>query len=166
MHTPIFAVGLLAESARAARFGLYPIWRATSKIRWRVSSLMPPRPCRARSTVPLDTFAMSAIRWVPVRLFIIAVLSYVSWAVYVPRIGRDSSFPGPRSSTARIRPVGALHLSHCFSKFQCNNIRVLYLNISSIRREIMELTTSCSQAGPRFQGASGNKLFDLQVEAH
>src|SRR5580700_5424195 len=34
-------------------------------MRLRVASLMPPRPCNARSTVPMDTFAISAIRWIP-----------------------------------------------------------------------------------------------------
>src|ERR1700692_1394797 len=34
-------------------------------MRLRVASLMPPRPCNARSTVPIDTFAISAIRWIP-----------------------------------------------------------------------------------------------------
>src|SRR6185312_2347737 len=34
-------------------------------MRCRVASLIPPRPCNARSTVPIDTFAISAIKWIP-----------------------------------------------------------------------------------------------------
>src|SRR5580704_16595181 len=34
-------------------------------MRLRVVSLMPPRPCSARSTAPIETYAISAIRWIP-----------------------------------------------------------------------------------------------------
>src|SRR5437588_13121200 len=65
MHTPTRALALANDKARAARFGLYPICRATCRILCRVESLIPPRACNARSTVPIDTFAISAIRWIP-----------------------------------------------------------------------------------------------------
>src|SRR5213079_1627669 len=36
-------------------------------MRCRVESLIPARPCSARSTVPMDTCASSAIKWIPRR---------------------------------------------------------------------------------------------------
>src|ERR1700739_721459 len=96
MHTPIRTVALATERARAAKLGVYPICRAISKMRCRVASLMPPRPCSALSTVPMETCAMSAMRWIPRRclaMFMLAtILRQLSQTAHVKR--RDALISG------------------------------------------------------------------------
>src|SRR5881296_1312663 len=69
MQTPMDIESGPVDSARAARFGLYPSCRAIARTRLRVSSLTRPRLCIARSTVPSDTLANLAISRSPM-LFI------------------------------------------------------------------------------------------------
>src|SRR3984885_15083955 len=133
MQTPIRTPVLEADKARAARFGVYPICRAIRRIRWRVDSLIPFRPCKARSTVPIDTFANSAIWWIPLLSFFIqsaphprrrpaVILRYTiaAWQRIRFRV-RCRCYTQALSNRTGIAPRGA--------KFMFRSLRVLYVTV-------------------------------------
>ena len=67
------------DSAFAAEFGLYPTLSAMARIRFSTSERTPPRPCKARSTVPRDTFAYSAISLIVADIVLFVFLS-LGWS--------------------------------------------------------------------------------------
>src|ERR1700733_5960421 len=73
-------------------------------MRCRVSSLIPARPCNARSTVPMDTSAISAINWIP-RLFFFIRASDLDHAAALRLVSNDNVY-----TTLGLAPVVA-HLT-------------------------------------------------------
>src|SRR5713101_7002904 len=126
MQTPTDALARATDKARAARFGVYPICCATCRIRCRVASLIPPRPCRARSTVPIETLASSAIKWIPRLSF------------FIRRSSQQVACSRPLWGVDLVHPLRRPHLTSvanhpCKSKF----IPCVYVHDAILQRDFM-----------------------------
>ena len=79
----------------AAKFGLYPSLRAMFKTRSFVEGFMPPRECRARSTVPFDNPKALAMSLIPTGRGLVGVW----WRPVIPRDRVFATMGRPRVCT-------------------------------------------------------------------